>query len=70
MIANGGYNKERGNQAIENNLVDAVSFASLFLANPDLPERFKTNASLNEGDPSTFYTQGEKGYIDYPFHVE
>lgn len=66
LIANGGYTKERGNQAIENNLVDAVSFGTLFLANPDLPERFKTNSTLNEANTDTFYTQDEKGYIDYP----
>jgi len=38
----------------------------LFLANPDLPERFAKNAELNQPDQSTFYTPGEKGYTDYP----
>jgi len=66
LIANGGYTKERASKVIEDNRADAVSFASLFLANPDLPERFEMNASLNEADPDTFYTQGEKGYTDYP----
>jgi N-ethylmaleimide reductase len=36
------------------------------LANPDFVERLKSGASLNEPDPSTFYTGGAKGYIDYP----
>jgi N-ethylmaleimide reductase len=31
-----------------------------------LPERFRQRASLNAGDPSTYYMGGEKGYIDYP----
>ncbi len=66
IIINGGYDKERGNKAIEEQQADAVSFAVLFLANPDLPERFKTNAGFNEADPKTFYTQDEKGYTDYP----
>lgn len=66
LITNGAYTKERASKAIEDNRADAVSFASLFLANPDLPERFEMNASLNEADPDTFYTQGEKGYTDYP----
>lgn len=66
LIINGGYDKKRGNKAIEEHQADAVSFAVLFLANPDLPERFKTNANFNEPDPKTFYTQDEKGYTDYP----
>lgn len=66
LIANGAYDKERGNAAIKNNLADAVAFASLFLANPDLPERFKTDAALNKADSTTFYTQDKKGYTDYP----
>jgi N-ethylmaleimide reductase len=66
LITNGAYNKERGNKAIENNLADAVTFGELFISNPDLPERFKRNLDLKEADPSTYYTQDEKGYTDYP----
>lgn len=66
LIANGGYAFERGNSAIENGLADAVAFAALFLANPDLPERFKSNSVLNTPNPDSFYTQDEKGYLDYP----
>jgi N-ethylmaleimide reductase len=51
---------------IESGLADLVSFGALFLANPDLPDRFGKNAPLNSGDPLTFYTGEEKGYIDYP----
>lgn len=66
LIANGAYTLERGNETIRNGKADAVAFAALFLANPDLPERFKVNAELNTPDPDTFYTQDEKGYLDYP----
>ena len=66
LIANGGYTQERGNMAIQSGLADAVAFGALFLANPDLPERFKANAQLNMPNPDTFYTQGEEGYLDYP----
>lgn len=66
LIANGGYTQERGTKAIQSGLADAVAFGALFLANPDLPERFKANAELNTPDPDTFYTQDEKGYLDYP----
>ncbi len=67
LIINGGYDKNRGNSIIADGKADAVSFAQLFLANPDLPERFKADSPLNEPDMSTFYGGGEKGYIDYPF---
>lgn len=66
LITNGGYDKERGNEAIQNHQADAVAFGVLFLANPDLLERFETNSGFNEADPNTFYTQDEKGYTDYP----
>jgi len=66
LIANGGYSLERGNVAIQNSKADAIAFAALFLANPDLPERFKAHAGLNAPESSTFYTQDEKGYLDYP----
>ena len=66
LITNGDYDKERGDATIENDQADAVAFGVLFLANPDLPERFQTNSELNEADPGTFYTQDEKGYTDYP----
>lgn len=66
LITCGGYDKERGDTVIENHQADAVAYGVLFISNPDLPERFKINADLNEPDTNTFYTQGEKGYIDYP----
>ena len=66
LITNGGYDKTKGNMVLENHLANAVSFAKLFLANPDLPERFKKNRKLNEPDKDTFYTHDEKGYTDYP----
>jgi N-ethylmaleimide reductase len=66
LILNGGYDAARGNAAIESGLADLVSFGVLFLANPDLPERFMTGAYLNTADISTYYVGEEKGYIDYP----
>jgi len=66
LITCGGYDKQRGNTVIEDHQADAVAYGTLFISNPDLPERFKTNADLNEPDTNTFYTQDEKGYTDYP----
>lgn len=67
LMVNGEYDKKRGNKVIEDGDADLVSFGQMFIANPDLPERFKTDAKLNEPDMSTFYGGEEKGYIDYPF---
>ena len=43
-----------------------VAFGKAFLANPDLPERFRTGAALNAPNPATFYARGAEGYTDYP----
>jgi len=66
-VANEGFTRESGEQALENGEADAVAFGKLFIANPDLPERFKAGAPLNEPDQSTFYADGARGYTDYPF---
>jgi N-ethylmaleimide reductase len=66
LILNGGYDYSSGNEVIEKGDADLISFGVPFLANPDLPERFRKNAPLNSPDISTFYGGEEKGYIDYP----
>ncbi|VVB72014.1 NADPH dehydrogenase [uncultured archaeon] len=66
LILNGGYDAKSGNQAIATGASDLISYGSLFLANPDLPERFKRNAPLNAPDIKTYYAGEERGYIDYP----
>jgi N-ethylmaleimide reductase len=66
LIVNGGYDKNRGNTVLASGAADLVAFGTLYIANPDLPQRFALNAPLNQADPTTFYGGGEKGYIDYP----
>lgn len=66
LMGNKGYDLARANAALNDGTVDLVSFATLFLANPDLPERFRRSAALNAPDRDTFYDGGEKGYVDYP----
>jgi N-ethylmaleimide reductase len=66
LMVNGGYELDSGNRAIASGLADMVAFGTLFLANPDLVERFRKRAPLNAPDRATFYTGGEKGYTDYP----
>lgn len=65
-MANGGYDKVRGNEVIASGHADAVAYGMPFIANPDLVERFKQDAELNDPDPNTFYGGGEQGYTDYP----
>jgi N-ethylmaleimide reductase len=69
-IANLSYDKTRGNAAIASGHADAIAYGVPFIANPDLVERYKTNAALNEVDANTFYGGTEKGYTDYPFLSE
>lgn len=66
-IANLAYDKARGNAAIASGHADAVAYGVPFIANPDLVERFRVDAPLNEADANSFYGGSEKGYIDYPF---
>jgi N-ethylmaleimide reductase len=66
LVANLGYGAEEANAAIQSGAVDAVAFGRPFIANPDLPARFQANAPLSTADPTTFYSAGATGYIDYP----
>jgi N-ethylmaleimide reductase len=66
LVGNMGYTGAEANEAIASGLLDAVAFGSSFLANPDLPERIKRGADLNQPNPSTFYSSGAAGYTDYP----
>ena len=66
FIANEGFTFESAKRALAEGKADAVAFGKLFIANPDLVERFAKNAPLNEWDTATFYSGGEKGYVDYP----
>ena len=66
LILNGGYDAQTANKVIEDGKADLISFGVLFLANPDLPERFRINGPLNPVDESTLYMGEEKGYTDYP----
>lgn len=67
LIYCGNYDAELARQRLADNTADAVAFGRPFIANPDLPERFRVGAVLTEPDHSTFYGGDEKGYTDYPF---
>ncbi|MFO7559736.1 MAG: alkene reductase [Desulfobacterales bacterium] len=66
-MANGGYDLDRARKSLENKDADLISIGKLFLANPDLVDRFKKKAPLNTPDEATFYGGDATGYTDYPF---
>ncbi len=66
-IANENFTAETARESIFSGEADAVAFGKAAIANPDLVERFRAGAPLNEPDPSTFYGEGPTGYTDYPF---
>ena len=71
LLIAGGHTRESGNMAVSTGNSDLVVYGKLFLANPDLPKRFKLNAALNTYNRETFYTQDPVvGYTDYPFLEE
>jgi N-ethylmaleimide reductase len=57
---------ETAQASVDSGETDLFCFGRAFLANPDLVERLRTGAELNEPDGDTFYSGGAKGYIDYP----
>lgn len=65
-IANEGFTAESAQDVLDRGEADAVAFGKLFIANPDLPQRFALSAPLNAQKPELFYGQGPAGYVDYP----
>lgn len=65
-LANGGFAADSARAALASGRIDAAVFGQPFLANPDLPERYRRGARLNEADRATFFGGDARGYIDYP----
>jgi len=66
IVGAGNYSVEKAERLIEAGLIDAAAFGRPFIANPDLPDRLRTGAPLNEPDLATFYGGDAAGYTDYP----
>lgn len=71
IITNGGYDKAKGNAVLSSGEAALVSYGQLFIANPDLPQRFERDLGCNPPDFKTVYGVGnqnlDQGYTDYPF---
>lgn len=66
LMVNGNYDRESGAAVVANGGADAVVYGRLYIANPDLVERFKRNAPLNALNTARLYGGGADGYTDYP----
>ena len=69
LLAVGGFDQQRGDEAITSGRSDAIVFGRPFISNPDLVERLRLNVPLSEGDIKTFYGGSESGYTDYPNYL-
>ncbi len=65
-MANNAYDFELASKVLEAGAADLIAFGKPFISNPDLVERLRRGAALNEWDKNTFYGGGAKGYTDYP----
>lgn len=66
VMANGGFDKEKAEAALQTGGAQMVSFGNPFIANPDLVHRMQIGATLAQADRATTYGGGDKGFIDYP----
>ncbi len=65
-FAGGGLTQQAAEALVVSGQADAAVFGAVFIANPDLPARFRTGAALAKPDQATYYAGGDKGYTDYP----
>lgn len=65
-ILSGGYDRAKAEADLEAGKGDLVAFGRPFLANPGLVGKLRDGRPLLPPDPSTFFTPGEKGYLDWP----
>ncbi|KAI3597132.1 NADH:flavin oxidoreductase, Old Yellow Enzyme family [Cupriavidus necator H850] len=70
-LIGGGLTQDSAAALLADGKADATVFGSAFLANPDLPERFRQGAALNAPDRNMFFAPPTaQGYIDYPALAE
>jgi len=66
LILNQDYELAEAQADLDSGVADGIAFGRKYIANPDLVERFRTGAPLNQDDMKTWYSKGPEGYIDYP----
>src|SRR4029079_7089832 len=65
MVA-GGFQADTAARWLREGRADLIAFGRKFIANPDLPARWRIGAPFNAEDPTTYRGGGEKGYTAYP----
>lgn len=70
LLLNGGYTRESGEADVASGLADAIVYGKPYIGNPDLVERFRLRAPLNEVDFNKLYVGGAAGYTDYPAYQQ
>lgn len=66
MMVAGGYGLESAEKALRDGVADLIGFGRPYISNPDLATRLRRGLELATPERATFYTDGPKGYIDYP----
>ena len=66
VIVNVGIDANHGAHLINEGALDLIAFGRDYIANPDLVERIRLDAPLNEPRPEYFYGNSANGYTDYP----
>jgi N-ethylmaleimide reductase len=66
LILNVGINARQGARLVSEGAGDLIAFGRDYIANPDLTERIRRDAPLNEPRPEYFYGNSAAGYTDYP----
>jgi N-ethylmaleimide reductase len=66
LIMAGGFDLDTAEAWLRQGKADLIAFGRKFLANLELPERFRLRAPLHADDRPTSYGGGAKGYTGYP----
>nr|WP_296770891.1 alkene reductase [Rhodococcus sp. (in: high G+C Gram-positive bacteria)] len=70
VLVNSGFgeitSRDEALSLLADGIGDAVVVGRPAIANPDLVYRWREDLPLNAPDASTFYSDGAKGYTDYP----
>ncbi|MBI0530665.1 alkene reductase [Sphingomonas sp. TX0522] len=66
LVLNQDYDGASAQADLDSGVADAIAFGRKYIANPDLVERLRQGAPLNQDDPKTWYSKGPEGYTDYP----
>jgi N-ethylmaleimide reductase len=67
LILDVGIDRKHGAELLREGFGDLIAFGRDYIANPDLVERIRLHAPLNEHRPEGYYGSSSVGYTDYPF---